>query len=233
VSDAALRELEARWRQSQSPDDEAAYLSARLRAGTLESERILLAARLGHPGALLAADEEIEPAQDGDSLAPNLAEWPRQVWVRAALGVARRLLPLWEAGCSPPEIGELRVDDAPARHFPELALAAAEAWLEDPESEPAKLAIQASTAANRAALAYLLALDAHYQRQEGDPRAKAPSSPVESTATVCAHTALLTQVGHPATVLRLAEYPFGFDSPAPGLRVVEAARDALVPWLLI
>lgn len=232
MSDATLRELEARWRRTQSSEDEAAFLSARVRAGTLDEERVLLAARLGHPAALAAAREEVEPARDGDSLAPKLVEWPREVWVRAALGVARRLLPLWEEGCAPPELGQLEVDGVDARHFPHLALAAAEAWLEDPDSETAGLAVQASTAANRAALAHLLAWDAYHQRQGGAEAAKAPSSPVESAATVCAHTALLTQVGHPATVLRLAEYPLGFAHNDPGRRVVEAAREALVPWLL-
>lgn len=232
MSDAALRELEARWRRTLNPEDEAAYLSARVRAGTLAEERLQLVALLGHPAALRAIREEVEVAQDVQSLSQALQAWPRPVWVRGALGVARRLLPLWEAGCSPPELGELQVEGVPARHFPELALRAAEAWLEDPESEQAKLAIQASTAANRAALAYLLARDGFHQHTVGDPNAKAPASPVESSATVCAHTALLTQVGQPATVLRLANYAFSFAAPEPGPVVAEALREGLAPWLL-
>lgn len=59
MSDDRLRELERRWQESESPEDEAAWLAERVRRGTLESRAIELAARLGH----FAAAQLIE-AQD-------------------------------------------------------------------------------------------------------------------------------------------------------------------------
>ena len=42
--DEKLRGLERRWKQSGSPDDEAAYLLERVRVGDLTHERLELAA---------------------------------------------------------------------------------------------------------------------------------------------------------------------------------------------
>ena len=44
MSDARLRELERRWRESGSTEDEAAYLRERVRVGDLTQERLELAA---------------------------------------------------------------------------------------------------------------------------------------------------------------------------------------------
>ncbi len=51
MSDARLRELERRWKETQSPDDEAAYLLERVRVGDLTRERLELAAYCGHERA--------------------------------------------------------------------------------------------------------------------------------------------------------------------------------------
>ena len=44
MSDQKLRDLERRWKETGSPDDEAAYLLERVRAGELSRERLELAA---------------------------------------------------------------------------------------------------------------------------------------------------------------------------------------------
>lgn len=54
MSDARLRELERRWLESGSLEDQAAWLNARVAAGELARERLELAARCGHEGALQA-----------------------------------------------------------------------------------------------------------------------------------------------------------------------------------
>ena len=51
MSDSKLRELERRWRETQSVEDEAAYLRERVRVGDLTQERLELAARTGLPAA--------------------------------------------------------------------------------------------------------------------------------------------------------------------------------------
>jgi len=62
MSDSKLRELERRWRETKSVEDEAAYLRERVRVGDLTQERLELAAVAGgratarspSPRALLA-----------------------------------------------------------------------------------------------------------------------------------------------------------------------------------
>ena len=51
MSDARLRELERRWRESGSVEDEAAYLRERVRVGDLRQDRLELAAYCGHEAA--------------------------------------------------------------------------------------------------------------------------------------------------------------------------------------
>ncbi len=54
MGDARLRELERRWTETQAPADEAAYLRARLHAGTLTRSQVELWAYCERPAALLA-----------------------------------------------------------------------------------------------------------------------------------------------------------------------------------
>lgn len=65
MTDSRLRELERRWRETGSAEDEAAWLSERLRVGVLSREHLVLAAKLGHLAALrVAADVEEEDEDD-------------------------------------------------------------------------------------------------------------------------------------------------------------------------
>ncbi|MBX3468469.1 MAG: hypothetical protein KF878_16475 [Planctomycetes bacterium] len=54
MTDASLRELERRWRESGSLDDEVAWLAARRRSGELGRAHLELAAACGHRAAGLA-----------------------------------------------------------------------------------------------------------------------------------------------------------------------------------
>lgn len=54
MADAALRDLERRAATTNEPSDEARVLLERVRLGTLDQERLALAAYVGHPAALLA-----------------------------------------------------------------------------------------------------------------------------------------------------------------------------------
>lgn len=51
MSDQKLRDLERRWHETGSPDDEAAYLVERVRVGDLTQDLLELAAYCGHEGA--------------------------------------------------------------------------------------------------------------------------------------------------------------------------------------
>ena len=58
MSDERLRELERRWKETGSVEDEAAWLSERVRAGELTEERLRLAAALGQPAAVAASGSD-------------------------------------------------------------------------------------------------------------------------------------------------------------------------------
>lgn len=96
MSDTAQRDLERRWRQTRSVDDEAAYLLRRARAGALSQERLELAAYCGHPAfaSSAAVPEAAEPFVAG------LAPWGREACVRAGLAALRAAF--GEAGPSKP-----------------------------------------------------------------------------------------------------------------------------------
>lgn len=73
MSDAKLRELERRWRETRSVEDEAAYLHEQVRAGVLSPERLELAALCGH-AACLSVIQSSEPAFQGP-----LSDWTRRI----------------------------------------------------------------------------------------------------------------------------------------------------------
>jgi hypothetical protein len=52
--DEKLRELERRWKETGTVEDEAAHLLERVRLGLLAERRLVAAAALGHPGAQAA-----------------------------------------------------------------------------------------------------------------------------------------------------------------------------------
>lgn len=144
VSDADLRELERKFRETGSVEDEAAWLRARVQAGELSQENLELAAFLGHEGAQFAADSEIvAPSVEGDGydtdtcLYPSLSEWTRQLCVfgleaavRAGIASSVASLPTFETAY--PGVTE-----------PRTALNLTEEWVLDQTSERAKAAVAA------------------------------------------------------------------------------------------
>lgn len=91
MSDHELRELERRYRESQSVEDEAAWLAARLRSGGIERERVATAALCGHPAALLAAGDLVSTLGPGPSLLEALLQLEgRPALVEVAQEVAER-----------------------------------------------------------------------------------------------------------------------------------------------
>lgn len=96
MSDARLRELERRWKETNSPDDEAAYLLERVRVGDLTRERLELAAYCGNLAAAQATG--IAPLPGLDWLR-FLLESPTAQTL-AACALCGRLERLWRASMS-------------------------------------------------------------------------------------------------------------------------------------
>jgi hypothetical protein len=89
MSDTRLRELERRWKETGSPDDEAAYLKERVRVGDLTQERLELAAYCGHEGARRAVRGSLPGATTGAvEWTRHLGRWPEAAAV-AAVAAAR------------------------------------------------------------------------------------------------------------------------------------------------
>ena len=117
MSDTRLRELERRWKETGSPDDEAAYLLERVRVGDLTQERLELAAYCGHGGAAAAIHADRAEASlptDPTALALSLDRWGSRCLVRALVAVGRACLTVLD-------------DELVGRELDEV-LALAEAW---------------------------------------------------------------------------------------------------------
>jgi hypothetical protein len=95
VSDARLRELERRWKETGSVDDEAAYLLERVRVGDLTRERLELAAYCGHEGATRA--KVGEAACEVEGLFAALATSQLDLNIIAVAAAAEQRLPEWSS----------------------------------------------------------------------------------------------------------------------------------------
>ena len=114
MGDADLRELERRFRETGSVEDEAAWLRARVQAGELEASMLELAAYCRHSGAGGLDDRhqdlwELEGLPGGRKRVwgEGLATWGEEACVRAMICVLRANLSDWE-GLTPEDI-----DDTP------------------------------------------------------------------------------------------------------------------------
>ncbi|MBL4844378.1 MAG: hypothetical protein JKY65_02525 [Planctomycetes bacterium] len=133
MNDERLRGLKHCWDESQSTEDEAAYLAGRVRFGELSPVRLDLAAFLDHAAARLAAPTT--PAKASPLLAGwvrDLTSWGVQPPLRAGLLVARMLL---AAQIDPPLPAAFRAQQ-------EDACQRVSDWLECPCEEHLKHAIQ-------------------------------------------------------------------------------------------
>lgn len=85
MSDQCRRELDRRWKETGSPEDEAALLLNRARAGDLSREQLKLAAYLEHPAAGLALNQLDEPTPEAPEGAQEWYKHLRQFGNEAAL----------------------------------------------------------------------------------------------------------------------------------------------------
>ena len=110
MSDQKLRELERRWRETGSLEDEVSLLRERVRTGRLPLLRLQAAARLEYPPATTALDNQAAP-----SLEEALTELGKEAWVRLGRATLRAGLPDW--------------DGVSADRRPHEALAIVNSWL--------------------------------------------------------------------------------------------------------
>jgi len=132
VSDADLRDLERRFRETSSVEDEAAWLLERVRLGDLPNERLELAAFLGGVAALELTDRR-GPRKPVRAWAETLLRWGREAGVRAVLQPTHAFLANWEEESGldcPPEV--------------ERVLVAAENWTLNPGEARRKRAARVS-----------------------------------------------------------------------------------------
>lgn len=87
MSDERLRDLERRWKETGSVEDEAAWITERMRVGMLAQDRVELAAYCGHQAARKAL------GRDACETPEDLEEWIRGLPAQqsVACAVALRL----------------------------------------------------------------------------------------------------------------------------------------------
>lgn len=223
MADAALRELERRYRESGEEADRARWLAGRVRAGEVSTDRLALAAHAGDAAARLALGPDAPPVvHDLTEWARALAPWGAEARARAALAAARAALPLLLRGSNPnPELPRLLRAAEGFVHGPERS---ASARLAPPGVEPRAAAVQAiaraieradTFAVDEAGQAIVAAAQAALWIPHGD---HAPPPLRESLDAAVAEALLL------------AARALGRDS---GPRAVRAALTAaLAPWAL-
>lgn len=138
MSDDYLHQLEARWRETGDPPDEARLLLERMRAGLLPRPRLELAAFLGHEAARMALPGS--PGIDVDRptrLASELWPWGKEACVASAVAASHAVVSL--------DLGDRR-DPRPRR-----AIEAAAAWVHCPCDAHVAGARQAADGALQAA----------------------------------------------------------------------------------
>ena len=106
MSDQKLRELERRWRETGSVEDEAAYLRERVRVGDLTQERLELAAYCGNQGASVALDVPQAECSRTDlaSWCLGLGRWRQQLVVLALLEALEPCVPLTDGTVPGPRV---------------------------------------------------------------------------------------------------------------------------------
>lgn len=94
MSDSRLRDLERRWRQTGAVEDEAAYLTERVRTGDLSETMKQVLLLCEYPAASLAFRARLTPFLAPDTWISLLAGTSLETDVRAAIACARLILPI-------------------------------------------------------------------------------------------------------------------------------------------
>ncbi|MEZ6188116.1 MAG: hypothetical protein R3F62_24295 [Planctomycetota bacterium] len=118
MSDAVLRALERRWRESGELEDEVRWLQERMRLGLLGEGEVELASALGHSASRACAPRPRCPFRDKALLKVQ----PKRVSVALALHVAELSFEVWDVLTDKPT-GAVRL---------------ARAWLREPDRTEAR-----------------------------------------------------------------------------------------------
>lgn len=159
MSDQRLRELERRWRDTGTAEDEAAYLLERMRTGRLDVRRVGAAAALGHVGAALTGVDksQVSSGEWYDLLSLCVDQLDAREQVRLICDCVEHTLHRWE---------ELAPDDSRPREALRLAREWADGHVDADELE---------VAANNAAAASESTFSASLDRLPSDRLASDPA----------------------------------------------------------
>lgn len=105
MSDERVRELERRWKETGTVEDESAYLLERLRIGDLPQEMLNLAAYCGHPAALNAIKEDITIAiSQCEIWVAGLTHWNKSITFRAAIAAILHVIDYYPDNLTPKKL---------------------------------------------------------------------------------------------------------------------------------
>ncbi len=215
MSDVRLRELERRFKESGSLEDEAAWLLERVRVGRLDPTKLELAAHVGHPAAARACERELEVLDSSrlEQVLRGLRPWGDECTARAACAAGWAVCSLIAEEQGP--------DEGPVDYLiPRLALRAFEDWILCPCETHERHTKSAGARGYR-----LLMKDVSWE--EGDPRSLAAYCVIYAVrcTTVESSIACTGPDGNLTTILRLAS-----EAGATGL-AASVQRD-LIQWAL-
>ena len=91
MSDQKLRELERKWKETGSVEDEAAYLRERVRVGDLTQERLELAAYCGQEAARFATDCPDAADSIGDMVQTARDRWGKAEGIRLLIAISEEI----------------------------------------------------------------------------------------------------------------------------------------------
>ena len=215
VSDVSLRELERRWRESGSTEDETEYLGERVRQGDLTERDLRSAAIAGSAAALRLFDSRI-PTPD----AVGLTSWLEYVRPEAREGRLRLSVVLARAVL----LHEVVLGQAAWQ-----AIEAAEASLVERTSESREASLQAA----QDVLVALADLDTDWD-EEGYPLWPEGSTPMFLAALVAADAGAQAFEDRPPEFQVSASplYQACIQRMPDATVLIHSVRDNLVPWLL-
>ena len=96
MSDARLRELERRWRETGAVQDEAAYLSERVRVGELKHEQIMVAAYLDHASSKILAPNMKPASTEANEFYAELGKLSLGALDHACIAMIVEIRAVWE-----------------------------------------------------------------------------------------------------------------------------------------
>lgn len=218
MTDSHLRELERRFKESGSVEDEVAYLLERVRLGELDRDMLELAAYCGHQASCQALGDQVPRMPEKlKAWVEGLQVWNKETCVRAVIAVAQTCISIW-------------AKRYPEENRPQRAIASAIAWAMCPcegHERAARTARDAAVEARAAGLTEAVETDPELSSWDEGVEARA----ADAAAGAAAWAALAAGSTSAAVAAGVAAVEVDAYA-ALANQVKQAICNDLIPWAL-